>query len=296
MSRTLIVTAPAKINLVLSVGAPRADGYHDVTTILHPLALADTVRLSPADSLSLACAAEIGVPSRDNLAYRAAEAFSEEFGVSANVLITLEKRVPWGAGLGGGSSDAAAVVAGLAVLAGEDPRSERCLAVARRLGADCPFFLLGGAALMTGRGDEFAGALPSIEAHVALVKPPACVPTAAAYGAFDSSQVPPTDPQPMIQALWESDVTRVAACLGNNMIPASVRLVPEVGEALAWMGAEKGVLGVSMAGSGSAVFALCNTSDDAKRIADKARARGWWGVATTTSREGVTVTDEEECP
>lgn len=314
MPPLLTVTAPAKINLVLSVGPIRPDGFHEVTTVLHTLALHDTVYLSPAPGLSFACSADLGIPVERNLAYRAAEAFAEEFsappdssaplgasappGVSAplGVSITIEKRIPWGAGLGGGSSDAAAVIAGLAALTGEDPRSERCLAVARQLGADCPFFLLGGAALMEGRGDELNLPLPSVDAHVALVKPSAAVSTAAAYAAFDLAPPAPIDPCPLIHALRAATVDGVAAALGNNMTSASVRLVPEVGEALAWVRAEKGVLGALMAGSGSAVFALCETAADAERIADKAHARGWWGCATTTSRQGVTVAYEEECP
>jgi 4-diphosphocytidyl-2-C-methyl-D-erythritol kinase len=271
VQRVLTITAPAKVNLMLGVGAVRVDGYHEVTTVLHALALADTIRMKPAPTLTIECDADVGVPPERNLAYKAACAFAEEFGPQPPVAIDLKKRIPSGAGLGGGSSDAAAVIAGLASLAGVDPVGERCLSVARSLGADCAFFLVGAAALMSGRGDRLVRILPPIAAHVAVVKPPASVPTAAAYAAFDGAPLPAGVPDAIVGALEAGDIGAVAAALENNMIAASSELVPEVAEALAWIQAEEGVLGASMAGSGSAVFALCedalSRSADCRRIA-----------------------------
>ncbi|NTW28053.1 MAG: 4-(cytidine 5'-diphospho)-2-C-methyl-D-erythritol kinase [Coriobacteriia bacterium] len=295
MIQPLAITAPAKINLHLSVGPVRSDGYHEVVTVLHALALADTVTLCPAEGLSFSCDVDLGIPAEKNLAYRAAVAFAREFGPQEPLAIHLEKRIPAGAGLGGGSSDAAAVIAGMAVNARIDPADARCMSVARSLGADCPFFLAGAAALMIGRGDELAKLLPSIEVYIALVKPAAAVSTAAAYAAFDREPAPARDPEALIVALEAGDVHALASALENNMIAASSVLVPEVSDAIAWMRTVEGVLGVTMAGSGSAVFAICENADVAEKIAKTVRAQGCWGTSTTTRTAGVTVAYKEEC-
>ena len=114
----LTITAPAKVNLFLGIGGVRPDGYHDVDSIFQTLELHDTIHLTPSDELTLACDEDLGIPAHDNLAFRAARAFSETFDVDVLVDIAIEKRIPSGAGLAGGSSDAAAVLAGLAHWAG----------------------------------------------------------------------------------------------------------------------------------------------------------------------------------
>ena len=292
--RAITLLAPAKVNLYLGVGAVGDDGYHDVTTVLQSLAFGDTVRILPADELIVTTSADLGIPASENLAFRAAQAFAEEFSIAPRVVIEIEKRVPAGAGLGGGSSDAAAVIAGLARIHGIDACGERCLGVARTLGADVPFFLIGGAALMTGRGDVLEASLPSARSHVVLVKPQAPVPTAGAYAAFDAAPLPAPGPDRVVSALADGDTTRLAQALSNNLTSASATLVPEVIDALAWVGEQPGVLGAAMAGSGSATFALCASAESAESISAGARARGWWAVATETSSSGVRITDEDE--
>jgi len=286
--RRIVVTAPAKVNLFLGIGSVRPDGYHDVTTVLHTLEFADTIRLEPAPTFSLTCVPDLGIPAEDNLALRAARAFADVFEMSGGAAIELTKRIPSGAGLGGGSSDAAAVLAGLAEANGNDAADPRLVEVARTLGADVPFFLVGGAALMTGRGDRIEAALPAIVAPVVLVKPSAPVPTAAAYRAFDADPVEAGDPGPVLDALQLADASSLGAVLTNNMTAAAIALVPEVADALAWMNAEPGVVGAAVAGSGSAVFAICADERTARRIADQAPSRGFWGLATSTRTSGVT--------
>ena len=135
------VQAPAKVNLFLGVGEVLADGYHAVTTVMHAIDLRDEVVLAPAGVLSLVCVPDVGVPAERNLAWRAATEMGSRFGRDPRVEITLTKHTPHGAGLGGGSSDAAAVIAGLAYLWGADRRDDRCIGAARALGADVAFFL-----------------------------------------------------------------------------------------------------------------------------------------------------------
>jgi 4-diphosphocytidyl-2-C-methyl-D-erythritol kinase len=292
--RSLSINAPAKVNLFLGVGATRPDGYHSVRTVLHTLALADTVSMSPADALTLSCEPDVGVPAEDNLAFRAAREFSRHFEVDVLVDIHVAKRIPWGAGLGGGSSDAAAVLAGLAFWAGMPLDDARLVGVARSLGADIPFLLGGGAALMDGRGDELVRRVDSVEVPAVIVKPDDAVPTADAYAAFDAAPQPPGDPRDVLEALRTGDCVALGAALANNMTDASGSLVPQIGEAISWLRAEDDVLGVAMAGSGSSVFALCGEASTARRLALAASRRGWWAEATKTSAGGPSITLGDE--
>ncbi len=289
--RRIVVTAPAKVNLFLGIGATRPDGFHDVTTVVHALEFADTIRLEPASAFSLTCTPELAIPAEENLALRAARAFAKAFGMTGGVAIELTKRIPSGAGLGGGSSDAAAVLAGLAAMHGVDRDDPRVLGIAQTLGADVAFFLADGAALMTGRGDVIEHALPAVVIPVALVKPAAPVPTAAAYRTFDAAPVPVGDPGRVLSALRHNDPEALGSALHNNMTAAAISLVPEVAEALAWVRAEPLVLGAAVAGSGSSVFALCADDQTARRIAELAPSRGFWGMATSTRTSGVTWTE-----
>jgi 4-diphosphocytidyl-2-C-methyl-D-erythritol kinase len=289
----LTVSAPAKVNLFLGVGAARPDGYHAVRTVLHTIALSDTVTLTPSDELSLACDAELGIAAEDNLAYRACTSFAETFDVEVLLDVDLVKRIPSGAGLGGGSSDAAAVLAGLAHWAGLPLDDSRVLRVAAGLGADVPFLLRGGAALMDGRGDELVRPLAALDAPLVLVKPQVSVSTAEAYRAFDRDPQPVGDVRSVADALRSRDPRRLASALSNNMVAASVALAPEIGEALAWLRSQSGVLGATMAGSGSAAFGICESVEVCNRLSEQAAERGWWGSPTRLSPTGVTVTEME---
>ena len=180
------------------------------------------------------------------------------------------------------------------VLPGLPFDDERLQRVARAIGADVAFFTFGGAALMGGRGDTLTRRLRSISAHVAIVKPPASVPTSQAYSAFDTSPASAGEARQVADALRTEDVGALAAALANNLTAASSGLVPEISDALTWLAAEPGVLGSAMAGSGSAVFAICEQATDAQRIADIADERGWWGVATQTSAAGATVAQGDD--
>jgi 4-diphosphocytidyl-2-C-methyl-D-erythritol kinase len=294
LMRSLSINAPAKVNLFLGVGAIRPDGYHSVQTVLHTLELSDTVVLSPSDALTLSCDPDVGVPPEDNLAYRAAREFSRQFEIEVLLDIHVAKRIPWGAGLGGGSSDAAAVLVGLAFWAGLPLDDARLLHVARSLGADVPFLLAGGAAVMDGRGDELVRRVEPLEVPLVLVKPDAAVPTEAAYAAFDAAPRPSGDSRGVLGALRAQEPALLGAALANNMTVASCSLVPQIGEVIAWLCGEDGVLGVAMSGSGSSVFALCAETSVAQRLAKEASQRGLWAVATKTSPHGASVTLGDE--
>lgn len=289
MARTLTLTAPAKVNLYLGVGPLRADGFHEVSTVLQALELADTLVIQESDALSLTCEPSLGVPDEANLAWKAAELFAREFDTTDRVAIALHKRIPHGAGLGGGSSDAAAVLAGLAHWNGIERDSAALLAIARQLGADVSFFLLGGLALFAGRGDELVRALPCLDADVVLFKTPLPVSTAEAYATFDSDPQIPAGPEAVIAGLLSADIAVLGHSLANNMEKAAGILVPETAEALRWARAWPGALGAALAGSGSAGFALVSDATIALEMAEEAQSRGWWATATRFSRNGVSV-------
>lgn len=181
--------AEAKINLVLEVLARREDGYHEVRTVLQTIDLADELSLEPASELVLTCSLP-DLETEDNLVVRAGRILQQELGEPRGARIHLTKRIPVAAGLGGGSSDAAAVLLGLNRLWGLDMDVQRLLELAAQLGSDVPFFLIGGAAVADGRGENVTPLLPPPgEYQVVLLHPPIAIEgkTAALYRAL-----PPT--------------------------------------------------------------------------------------------------------
>ncbi len=292
ISSEILVEAPAKVNLHLGVGSLRPDGYHDVETVLQTIDLADRLTLRPSRVFHLSCRPDVGVLARDNLVWRAATLFAQRVGREPLVEVELVKAIPTGAGLGGGSSDAAAVIAGLAAFWGVD-QTDVLFDVAA-IGADVPFFLGGGTALFSGRGDVFTRPISAPPLDLVVVKPSESVSTAAAYAAYDRAPVAPVSPDVLIAACEAGNPERVAAALSNNMERAAINLVPEVAETLAWVRDAQGVLGGSVAGSGSAVFGVCVDQSTAEQVAREARLRGWWSAATVSRGDGVRVLHSKE--
>jgi 4-diphosphocytidyl-2C-methyl-D-erythritol kinase len=186
----------AKINLGLHVGAMRPDGFHEVRTVLQSVALCDLLEVHPSEELSLTCSDPSLPAGEDNLVMRAARALQRAVSCERGARITLTKRIPSQAGLGGGSSDAAAALVALARLWRIPFSCEDLVPVAAALGADVPFFLVGGTALGVSGGEEVY-ALPDAPAlHLVLALPKGGMPTAEAYRRLDagrrSAQVPTT--------------------------------------------------------------------------------------------------------
>jgi 4-diphosphocytidyl-2-C-methyl-D-erythritol kinase len=268
MSHGVLQLAPAKINLTLEVLARRDGGYHGIRSVMVPLALADELAIDPAPSFSFEC--DRGDLSDErNLAVRAVRALE----VEPNAALRLRKRIPSEAGLGGGSSDAAAVLrAAMEGAFGSLPARD-WIAVARSLGSDVPFFLAGTGALVEGTGERVTaiGALPAW--HALVVKPPAGVSTATAYAELDKRErvVRPRNESVslrMVEALQRGDFAAVEALMHNDFQDAISALVPEVRaalDALRSAGATKALL----AGSGSCVFTI---SPDAQHVAAVDRA------------------------
>jgi 4-diphosphocytidyl-2-C-methyl-D-erythritol kinase len=282
------LVAPAKLNLYLAVGPKKPDGYHSLTTVLVALEFGDTVTVEAAEALSLLCEPDVGVEARENLAWRAAVAMGEQFGRSPDFAIRIGKRVPAGAGLGGGSADAAAVIAALAT-AWDVPRDDARLAhVAGSLGADVPFALRGGCAVYSGRGATLQRTLRLPACHFAIAGGDTPVSTAAAYAAFDAGErAAAPGARHVTDAISVGDLPALGAALFNNMTAASVGLLSAIGDALAAMSVAEGCLGAAMCGSGSAVFGVFATASEAQAAAEAASGQGRWALHTRPRAGGT---------
>lgn len=285
------LVAPAKVNLFLGIGARRDDGYHDALSILHTLNIHDTLYMrremaAPGTGLDIKiiCTGtkDIKVPTlepQENIAYRAVSALAKRVGRSEDevVYVRIEKNIPFQAGLGGGSADAAAALVGAAHLWGIDANSAEVEEVARGLGADVPFFLRGGCGCYEGTGDDFSQALQTTKKTLVLVKPEDGMSTAAAYRAFD--QNPHMLSEDILQTARQA-TTAEDVRLTNNLAPAAESLLPVLAEVRTWLLQQPGVSDVLLCGSGSCTFAVCDTFEDALAVVGAARLRGWWSRTT----------------
>lgn len=264
--------APAKVNLGLHVLARRTDGFHRVESVLWPIGWADELRVAPAAVLRLSCSDPVLPTDRANLVVRAAEALAAWALRPATGHLYLDKRVPYGAGLGSGSSDAAATLHLLARLWGLDVPRNAMHAIAASLGSDVPFFLDGVPALATGRGEIVHPLMeaPRLPYALVVVVPPVHISTAEAY----ERVVPREGDRPDLPTLVGSlDLDRWQHELVNDFqapIEASYPVVADARRALMRAGAGYAAL----SGSGSAVFGLFADSNAAQTAAEDAAKRG----------------------
>ncbi|MBI5191990.1 MAG: 4-(cytidine 5'-diphospho)-2-C-methyl-D-erythritol kinase [Nitrospirae bacterium] len=190
---------PAKVNLFLQITGKRDDGYHDIFTVMQMVELWDELIIEHNDTLKVICSNNDALSGEDNLIYKAALKLKEYSGVKAGAKITLKKIIPVGAGLGGGSSDAAAALYGLNKLWGTGFSNERLSAIGSELGSDVPFFLNGPTAIGCGRGDELIPLSYSEELWFLLINPGIHISTAWAYKQFElyrSLENPQRSPHP----------------------------------------------------------------------------------------------------
>ncbi|MDR2150310.1 MAG: 4-(cytidine 5'-diphospho)-2-C-methyl-D-erythritol kinase [Spirochaetaceae bacterium] len=182
----MIIEAPAKINLHLSVGAKRRDGYHDIASILCTVAWGDTLTFAYADKDSVHFLPTGRLDPQENTVYQTLKLFKRRTGFTRGIQASVTKRIPVGAGLGGGSSDAAATLKALDMMAGTKLPSALLHSMAEDLGSDVPFFLEGGSAWVTGRGEKIAPlTAPNCDLGVTLLFPGFQSPTAEAFRFLD---------------------------------------------------------------------------------------------------------------
>jgi 4-diphosphocytidyl-2-C-methyl-D-erythritol kinase len=280
------VSAPAKINLWLRIGPVRPSGYHDLDTLFCALELADSVTLRPGESgtglrLQVAHAAPLAAPpdlgpASANLAVRAAAAFIEAAGIEPDFQIDLVKRIPAGAGLGGGSSDAAAVLRALEQLRPGVVASAETMRIAGGLGSDVPFFLAGRTlAHGRGRGTRLVAAAPLPARTVLIVLPPFGIATARAYAWLDDDRAQgllgasDLGGNPTHAGSWD-DVARRAV---NDFEPVIFRRYPELERARDLLTRNRAAPAL-LAGSGSTLFGVFTDTEDARRAAAEIEAAG----------------------
>ncbi len=248
------IRARAKINLTLDVIGRRPDGYHDLASVMQEIELADTLVMEPAEEISLVVDPPVVTAGADNLILRAARLLREYGRVREGAAIRLTKRIPVGAGLGGGSADAAAALQGLNELWGLGLEPGMLKELGAGLGSDIPFCLTGGTALVTGRGEVVEPLTPLPVMDLVLVRPPFKVSTAAIYRLWDERGLAGgAATAAMLEAVTRGDWRRVASCLANDLEAVTCNLHPEV---FAIKRGLAGALAVLMSGSGPTVFSL----------------------------------------
>jgi len=277
--------ACAKINLFLRVTGRRADGYHELDSVFLPLSLADEIRLEirAADEPLVTVICNLPELARNNLAASAARAFMSEFDLVANVSIGLEKRIPVGAGLGGGSSDAATVLcmmAAAAQLTDEDVAG-RLHRIALSLGADVPFFLDPRPSRVTGIGERIVSIEGVPRIPIVIAVPPFEVSTAAIFRALEPAGWSGAAPDEHLEAIVRGDIT--ADVMVNDLAPVAIAQFPEI-RRLKGLLEDSGARAAQMSGSGGAVFGLFDSTEEAESAAIKIRKRAPFAtvIATTT--------------
>lgn len=271
---------PAKINLYLGVGPSRPDGYHELVTVFHAVDLYDEVTVSPADHLRIVIQGEGAdeLPTGpENIAWRAASLLAETAQIPPHALIEIDKRIPVGGGMAGGSADAAATLVGCAALWQTRSSLSGLERLAGQLGSDVAFTLVGGTALGTSRGEILSPVLTTGTFHWVLAIADFSISTAAAYQEFDrahgTAQRAPNVPDGMLDALRSGDAHRLGATLANDLQPAALTIAPSLRRTLA-AGMELGALAGIVSGSGPTCAFLCADADAATRLAASLAAEG----------------------
>jgi 4-diphosphocytidyl-2-C-methyl-D-erythritol kinase len=281
---TETVDACCKINLGLHVLRKRDDGYHDIETVLFPIPWCDAVSFTHADAHSFSCSDPRLPVDATNLCVKARLAFEERFGETGGLEIHLDKRVPYGSGLGGGSSDAAAVLRFLAASFGIAPTDRQLLELAGEIGSDVPFFLLDAPAFATSRGERLEPVAFDFPYHIVIATPDVSVNTGHAYGgviprvrrSLDGTTTSATALVEVVRAndtgLWRTGLINDFEAFVFGAFPQLERLKGSLYGARAQYAA--------LSGSGSAVYGLFSeerAAESAARVLQERGIAGWIG-------------------
>ncbi|MCJ7516019.1 MAG: 4-(cytidine 5'-diphospho)-2-C-methyl-D-erythritol kinase [Dehalococcoidia bacterium] len=275
--------APAKINLVLEVLGKRDDGYHELRSLVQTISLCDALSFKLAGVISLECN-EPSLQTSDNLAIRAAELLRQVSGCQKGARIKLQKRIPWGAGLGGGSSDAATTLVALNRLWELKLKTSELIELAARLGSDVPFFIHGGAGLVEGRGEKVTSLAVSTPRWFVLLIPPLpkiANKTQRLYSCLGSQHF--TDGQLVDRAVisWSKDKLIASSLLFNVFDSVAFDAFPGLKDY--WRRfAEAGAENIHLAGSGAALFAPVNNKSRVKEIQRQLRQQKLESYAVST--------------
>jgi 4-diphosphocytidyl-2-C-methyl-D-erythritol kinase len=287
----VLVHTPAKVNLSLEILGRRSDGYHEIETLIVAASLYDTLELVATDESGIAvqCRWQAGVESQaaargrepvdllgdlpageKNIVFMALALLRKKAGTSFGAQVSLIKRIPAAAGLGGASSDAAAALVAANAAWGLRWQCDKLADVAGQIGSDVPFFLTGRAAICRGRG-EFIEPIRPPRVHLVIVRPPVGLSTPEVYKHCRPADAP-LSAAPLAAALARGDMASAARKLNNRLQEPAERLTPWIGR-LREEFSRQGVLGHQMSGSGSSYMGLCRHARHARRVACRLRAR-----------------------
>ncbi len=271
MTRSATLRSLAKINLDLRVLQKGADGFHELHTVFQTISLADTIKIEYQKSRRTELTLDDPAAIPDNLILRAAHSVLDTMRIHAKVGFRLIKKIPMGGGLGGGSSNAAAILLALPALAGQPVPFEKLRDLAAALGSDVPFFLLGGAALGTGRGTELYPLTEIAPQPILVINPGLHIATGPAYAAlgreltFSGSSRSINSFQSFVRALGDTRSARAASAFSANDFESAVSSqYPQLKtiQGKLW---KHGAAAVRMTGSGSAVFGIFSSREDRER-------------------------------
>ncbi|MEK7310303.1 MAG: 4-(cytidine 5'-diphospho)-2-C-methyl-D-erythritol kinase [Planctomycetota bacterium] len=271
LSNGLKVLSPAKINLFLEVLGKRQDGFHEIESIMQTVSLFDTLYLHPIKSGIKVITNHPELSSgRDNLVYQAADLIKKEYGVKKGIRIVLEKRIPIGGGLGGGSSNAAAVLLGLNCLWNLYLSKEELSLLGARLGSDVPFFIYGQTAIVKGRGEIVLPLRVKETFHYILLKPPISIPTKNIYKNIRLSLTKPAinGIMPIINKLLrkQAGYKEIQQLMYNRLENVAMKLYPVLRDThQAFRNISNS--GILLSGSGSTIFKLCGSRKEAETLA-----------------------------
>ena len=275
MNESIELSAWAKLNLSLDVTGKRPDGYHEMKMVMCSVSLCDTIalRLTEDGAVRARCSLPYVPTDESNLACRAARLFLDRTGqAERGAELDIRKRIPVGAGMAGGSTDAAAVLRGLNALCGAPLDAQALAALGGELGSDVPYCLAGGTMLATGRGEALSPLPPLPDCAVVICKPHFPISTPMLFSRLDLKKIRcRPDTEALIQALTEGDLPRLARRMYNvfeDVLPRRCGAVGEIKTRLLSLGA----LGAVMTGTGSAVFGLFDDEDAARRALEDLKA------------------------
>lgn len=284
------IKARAKINWTLDILGQREDGYHLMDMLMQSVSLADTITLTPAGELTLTTGGYPKLPANEhNLAYRAALALQEATGCRKGAAIHVEKRIPVGAGMGGGSADAAGVLAGLNQLWETGLTPEQLEEIGLTLGADVPFCLRGGLTRTTGIGEKLVS-LPCARCYdLVIIQPCRGLSTREVFTAYhEKADIPRPATDEAQRALEIGDAALLASSLGNVLQSVSQDMRPPIGEAIAML-KNRGAITALMTGSGSAVFGVFDSEEAARDAARSLRSRWASTFYCRTCQESIII-------
>ncbi len=284
----LTLKAPAKINWFLNVVRRRDDGFHDIRSIVQKVTLYDQLFFSVSDDLELST--DFDIPAQDNLVYKAADLLRTRYDITKGALIKLEKNIPAGAGLGGGSSDAAATLMGLNKLWELGLSKDELSETAQELGSDVPLFLYDSLSYVYGRGEMVESYKASLPVHMLLVKPDFDVSTAWAYknvvepskdDKLTKKGVKDNNIRYFIRKIGDAEISDITGGIFNDLEDVTVRKYPVIDEIKRRLVSHGAAVSL-MSGSGSAVFGVFKSQELAEE-ASKSFSEFWNAVVQTVT-------------